>query len=388
MGTRETRSVANKKWFWLEKNRTVSSADIPDILWMFDSHTAIPKLRPVMGDILYPGVTLLTAKMKEGKTFISSQLAASLASGTTFLNGKDFPGFSVPEKQKVIMIVGEDDKQTIEYRMIRNLKAKNLPLFESGDVAIVFLERLAEVRKASPRIEGTVLLEKLIEGWYARGYRSIMIDPLRALEAALGIREYPGTEGLRNVHTRDFLTTMWYNMLAQKFKGLCIVMSLHHGKNKRDHDAGDPGDMIAGTTGLGAGAMTTISLLPMAKYPSGREEKLFESDGPKQRELYIHGRLTRQKRLLVEQHDKTGLWSCLGDVIGKELNEARTEYFEAMRSAGAEKRMVTADEIAGSTGRRKDTVHKVLRRMARSGCVWNGFKVIIQHGKGYRLVPT
>ena len=183
------------------------------------------------------------------------------------------------------------------------------------------------------------------------------------------------------MHTRDFLTMVWYNQLANKFPELSIIVAMHHGKNKRDHDSGDPGDMIAGTTGLGAGAMTTISLLPRQ---GSRDEEM--DTGPKQRELYIHGRLTREKRLLVEQGEKTGLWSCLGDVHETALTYVSETYFTAIRDAGGEKGWVTGEEISKRVGRRTDTVHRVLGRIMRRRAVWMGLVVIAKRGAGYRLV--
>jgi len=383
MGPREVKSIVNKKWHWLEHNRPARlEGDAAGLIWTFDELTVIAKKRPLVGDILYPGVTLMSGKMKEGKSFVLAQLATALASGTTFLNGKEFAGFSVPEKQKVVVFAGEDDPQTIWHRIIKNMRAGHLPKVTSGDLGIVFPERLTEVRNGT-KADGCLVFESLMTGWYKMGYRVVMLDPLRAFEARLGIREYPGTEGLRNVHTRDFLTMVWYNQLANKFPGLAMVVAMHHGKNKRDHDSGDPGDMIAGTTGLGAGAMTTISLLPMGK----RVEDDVGS-GPKQRELYIHGRLTREKRLLLEQNERTGLWSCLGNWRETAMNEVREEYFEAIRALGGQRSVVTSEGIAKETGRRRDTIHKVLRRMVRDGATWNGLRVIVQPNKGYRLVAA
>jgi len=325
---------------------------------------------------------LMSGKMKEGKSFVLAQLATALASGTTFLNGKEFAGFSIPEKQRVVVFAGEDDPQTIWYRIIKNIRAGHLPKVKSGDLSIVFPEKLTEVRNGT-KADGCLVFEALMRGWYEMGYRVVMLDPLRAFEARLGIREYPGTEGLRNVHTRDFLTMVWYNQLANRFPGLAIVAAMHHGKNKRDHDAGDPGDMIAGTTGLGAGAMTTIALLPLGK----RAEDDVGS-GPKQRELYIHGRLTREKRLLLEQSEKTGLWGCLGDWRAAAMNDVREGYFEALKALGGERGVVTSEALARETGRRRDTIHKVLRRMVRDQATWNGLRVIVQPNKGYRLIAA
>lgn len=385
MSNREVGSVVNKKWAWLERTRPRATERLAIDRWSLGKGVAVPKISPIVGDILYPGLTLITAKMKEGKTFLVSQMAVALASGTTFLNGSEFPGFSIPEARRVILVAGEDNRQTLERRIVRNMKAGHLPDFPPGMLEVAFPDQIAKVRlEAGDRVDGARLAEQVLTGWYEEGFRVVFLDPLRAWEAGLGINEYPGTEGNRNVHTRDFLTTMWYNQLADRLPGLCIVVSLHHGKNKRDHDASDPGDMIAGTTGLGAGAMTTISLLP--RKSSGDPADGFDSDGPKQRELYIHGRLTREKRLLVEQGERTGLWACLGDVMERGLTEVSETYFGALRELGGEGGWVRAEDISKLVGRRTDTIHRVLGRMIKRRAALWGRVVAARRGVGYRLV--
>src|SRR5690606_35145699 len=103
---------------------------------------------------------------------------------------------------------------------------------------------------------GLDLFERLVDKWYKAGHRVICIDPLRVLEAALGIATYPGNEITANVWTEDFNTTRYYTRLAQKYHDLCFLISLHHGKNKQGQNKQDPQDMVVGTTGLGAGMVT------------------------------------------------------------------------------------------------------------------------------------
>jgi hypothetical protein len=166
---------------------------------------------------------------------------------------------------------------------------------------------------------------------------------------------------------------------------------MHHGKNKRDHDATDPGDMIAGTTGFGAGAITTISLLPIPEQLNAEED---QASGfiAKRRELYLHGRYTREQRLLIEQDANTGVWRALGSIADELMGHDRQKYFEALMAAGGTSKWVSAEEIARMAGGRTKpgTIHKVLSRARRSGNTYLGWKLAIKRGVagGYRLMES
>lgn len=387
---REVRDVARKKWRWMTNDphglaQRARALRVGDKVeegeldpWVLGKRTVAAKAMPMIGDIIYPGCTLLTAKLKEGKSFLAAQLAFAMASGDTFLNGADFPGFTVRSPGKSIIVAGEDTEGTIATRLLGNVKSGHLPDVEVG---VYFQKRLIDFRERHPRLTGCQRLETMVEAWYRSGVRMIILDPLRVVEASLGVVDYPGVVREMNAHTREFLGIVYYNKLAERYRDLSIVLSLHHGKSKRDHNASDPADMIAGTSGILAGAMTTISLLPT------REVAEWD-DGPKRRELYIHGRMTREHRLLVEQDERTGLWRCLGDVKKLSMSSIRETYMEALMDLGAVERWVPGDEVARRVGRRIDTIHAVLRRMIAGRAQWNGKAIIAQRARGYRLVAT
>lgn len=401
MKRKEVRDVVRKKWRWLQGGAGLelrlsawrtkkTEADIPEIGTGLTSDAIktarVP--RPLVGDFLYPGTTMLTAKMKEGKSFLAMQLALSVATGQKFLNGSKFPGFEVKRSASAVIIAGEDTKGDISARFLGSIAAGHLPTIEhSDDVKLIFNDDLDTVKKAAPpNMPGLALFEALVDRWYKDGYRVIAIDPLRVLEAALGIVDYPGTVAGMNTHTRDFLTTRYYTKIAQGYSDLSIIISMHHGKNKKGQDADDPGDLIAGTTGFGAGAITTIALLPVP------EQLEAEPDGEgqiaKRRQLYIHGRHTREARILVEQSVKTGVWQALGYVEDETTGLARKQYFEALLALGGNEGWISAEAIAKKVGRTQTgTVHKVLNRARRDNEAYLGWRLIIKRGVngGYRL---
>lgn len=402
--SKEVRGVVRKKWRWMQRGEGVVRRaeawkgrleldDIPDVgVGLLSDAIKTASLPPsLVGDFLYPGATMISAKMKEGKSFLAMQLAISIAAGSPFLAGPTHPGFSVLKRQRAVVIAGEDTAGGISARFMGSIAAGYLPkLPDPEDVLIVFNDDLDAVKKAQPKVPGLALFEALVERWYSRGYRIIALDPLRVVEAALGIGEYPGCVPGMNAHAKDFQTMRYYTKIAQKHSDLCILVSMHHGKNKRDHDAMDPGDMIAGTTGFGAGAVTTISLLPIDEKLAA-EEDIKSGAVAKRRELYIHGRHTREQRVLIEQDLGTGVWKAMGSITDELMNKDRQKYFEVLLNIGGTTRYVSAEEIAKAVGRAKPgTVHKVLSRARRKGNTYLGWQLVIKRGTsgGYRLIES
>ena len=404
MTLREVRSVVRKKWAWMNSGTGVTKRaaawrghlkgeDLPDVgVGQTSNEIRTATLPPsLVGDFLYPGATMISAKMKEGKSFLAMQLAMSIATGTPFLKGARHPGFVVKKREKTIIIAGEDTKGGIAARFMGSIASGHLPtLDKSTDVKLLFNDDLDTVRKAHSVAPGLVVFEALVKRWYEQGYRVIAIDPLRVLEAALGIDDYPGWTLKMNAHAKDFQTMRYYTKIAQQYNDLVILVSMHHGKNKRDHDASDPGDMIAGTTGFGAGAMTTISLLPIDDRLNADEDPKHQDMVPKRRELYLHGRYTREYRVLIEQDLATGVWHALGNVADELMGQERQRYFEALLTIGGNTRYVSAEEIAKQAGGRTKagTVHKVLSRARRKGNTYLGWRLVVKRGLsgGYRLV--
>jgi len=405
MPRHEVRQVVVKKWRWMQRGDGLSRRadawrghlsvdDLPDIgVGLLSNEIRTAKLPPsLVGDFLYPGATMISAKMKEGKSYIAMQLALSVATAVPFLaNAPKHMGFPVRAKQKTIIIAGEDTAGGIAHRFLGSIAAGHLPTIgKNDDIKLVFNDDLDEVRRIGGRIHGLALFETLIERWYKQGYRIIAVDPLRVLEAALRVDEYPGTSKGMNAHARDFHTMRYYTKVAQKYDDLVIIISMHHGKNKRDHDGSDPGDMIAGTTGFGAAAITTISLLPVPESLNATEGK----GGliPKRRELYLHGRYTREQRVLVEQSPTTGVWIALGLVHDELTSDALKTYYEALMRAGGTEKWVSAEEIAKAVGARTPPkkVHAILNKAMREGSNYLGWRLTVKRGigGGYKFVES
>lgn len=403
MSAKEVNEVVRKTWNWMQRGagvqrraeawrRVSDDIELPKIGTSLMSSAIRDALMPesIVGDFLYPGATMISAKMKEGKSFLAMQLALSVATGTPFLGGDKHDGFLVRAKKKVVVMTLEDTAGGIQHRFYGNLAAGHLATPAGDDVVLVFAEDLEKLRAEMPdKMPGVAIFENLVQRWYNQGYRVIAIDPLRVFEATLGVSDYPGTFGGMNVHARDFQTMRYFTSLAQQYDDLSFLISMHHGKNKSGHEATDPGDMIAGTTGFGAGAITTISLLPIpATLEAGDEDA--EGYTSKRRELYIHGRYTRECRMLIEQDKGTGVWKAIGKVADEMMSNDREQYFRAMIELGGADRWLLAKEIAKAVGTKEVSVHKMLKRALMKGSTYNGWRLQIKRGPGggYRLIAA
>lgn len=404
MARREVLDVVRKTWNWMQRGaglakradawRQVKSELVVEGrgAGLFDESIAGARMpESIVGDFLYPGATMISAKMKEGKSYLTMQLALSVATGEPFLKGPKHEGFLVKAKRKVCILALEDTPAGIQKRFHRNIAAGHLPRATGKDVMLLFAADLARERENVPeKIDGLVLFEALVDKWYKDGYRVIAIDPLRVLEAELRVVDYPGCVPGMNIHARDFQTMRYFTNLAQQYSDLCILVSMHHGKNKSGHAASDPGDMIAGTTGFGAGAVTTISLLPAPKQLEADDEDR-EGNTSKRRELYLHGRYTREARMLIEQNKDTGVWVTIGRVSDELMSSDREKYFRTLIEMGATEKFFSAEDIAKAIGTpRADTVHKMLKRCVLRGSTYNGWRILVKRGPGggYRLVTT
>lgn len=407
MPRKEVAAVARKKWNWMQRGEglarranawgdskaQIDADDLPEVGVGLLDHS-IQRAAPLdflIADFLQPGATMLTAKMKEGKSFLSMQLALALATMTPFMGGKEHPGFAVNKRSRVVILAGEDTAEGMGSRFAGSIATGHLPeLARSDDVLVVFNDQLDRVRESAPsKVSGLALFESLVERWYKQGYRVILLDPLKVLEGALHIFAYPGTQQGMNAHTRDFQTLRYYTKVAQQYNDLRIVVSLHHGKTKREQNQGDPGDLIAGTSGSGAGAVATMSLLPTLESLQAEEDPK-EGYAPKRREFYVHGRDTREKRVLVEQDIRTGLWRVIGVISDLVTTESRKNLFEALMHSGATDNYVSAEVIAKKAGMKSGGVHKVLNKARRESATYLGWKLLVKKGPtgGYRLVES
>jgi hypothetical protein len=362
--------------------------------WTPRAKDPIRVLRPLVGNFLYPGATILSAKLKEGKSYLCAQLACSIATGVPFLaggvNGHSWRGFSVAKPVDVIMVAGEDDEALIDNRFKKRWRAGQLPNAE-GHIQIYLADHLKKIREANPGVDGIDLLEQMMEKWYSLGYRVFFFDPLVVIEFGFGITKYPGgVEGRQNVHSKDMLVAFYYQRLAQRFPGTAIIVSMHHGKNKLGHDASDPADMIAATSGYGAGVMGTIAILPCSKV--GKDDEDDDEEHGKRRELFFLGRHTPMQRLLIEQDTGTGLWKCLGQV--EDAGGTRTPvqsllpYLRVLDKLGGKDRVVSRLEIAREVGKSPATVAVRMGLIGRGAMVYDGCELSSRPGVngGYRLV--
>jgi hypothetical protein len=175
----------------------------------------------------------------------------------------------------------------------------------------------------------------------------------------------------------------YYTRLGQRYGDLAFVISMHHGKNKRDHDASDPADMISTTSGTTGGTLTTLALLRAPEQMEAQEVRGVKAE---RREFFIGGRDTRTQRYLIEQSPATGIWSTIGNLRDEMTSEARARYFESMLELGADREWVSAKKVASACRVTDRAIRQAISRGRNE--TWKGYRLMIKRGPdgGFKLV--
>lgn len=290
-------------------------------------------LRFAVPGILPEGLALLAGKPKFGKSFLAMGLAIAVASGGFAL------GSILCDEGDVLYCALEDSERRLHDRLHKMLpyggKMPNRLHFET----------------IAPRV-GDGLIEKL-ETWLEAHpeARLIILDTWRCIkpEASRGASAYDDDAmGMNPVHR-----------LASSRPGLCILV-IHH---TRKMEADDPFDTISGTHGLTGVADT---LMVLAKH--GESAK-----------LSAQGRDLDGYEKAMNRDAQTGGWLVSGDARELAKTGERQAILDVLNDADAE--AISLAAIASATGKRKDNLVHLLKRLVVEGLVEK-----VGHGK-YRSVP-
>lgn len=280
-------------------------------------------VRFVVPGLLPEGLAILAGKPKFGKSFAVMDMAIAVASG-----GKAFGKIDC-DPGDVLYCALEDGERRLQDRL-----RKMLPLGEANDAP----DRL-HIETNAPRLDDGLI--DALEGW-VEGHpeaRLIVLDTWVHIKPAGNGRttQYDeDAQGLRPLHH-----------FAKRHPGLAVVV-IHH---TRKLDADDPFDTISGTHGLTGIADT---LLVMAR----------QGDTAK---LCGQGRDIEGYEKAIERDLLTGGWRILGDASERAKTGERQAILELLQEAEGEP--LTLATIASSTGKRKDNVSHLLKRLAGEGLV-------------------
>ena len=302
---------APKEWRKHSVPTTMSAAALMD--------KELPPVKWAVSGVLPEGVAILAGKPKMGKSWLALGLCVSVAAGGYAL-GK------IPAQCGGALYLGLEDQ---ERRLQRRLKK-----ILAGDAAPGGLE----VAWSWPRLDqgGAEALRTYLED--RPDLRLVVIDTLKKIR--------PRESGSRGVYDLDYEALEPLLPLAAEY-GVAILV-VHH---LRKLEAGDPFDMISGSTGLTGGVDGALVL----KRDRGKQDAT----------LAIDGRDVEEPTELALRWDADiASWSLMGDAEEFRMSEERRGIVDLLRRVGEP---LGPKDIAQVLGRNYGAVRVMLSEMVKDG---------------------
>src|SRR5215211_7200115 len=300
-----------KDWRKHSVPTTITAAELMD--------KELPPVKWAVSGVLPEGVTILAGKPKMGKSWLALGLCVSVAAGGYAL-GK------IPAECGGALYLGlEDQERRLQRRLKKVLAGEAAP---SG----------LEVAWSWPRLDqgGVESLRKYLED--RPDIRLVVIDTLKKIR--------PRESGSRGVYDLDYEALEPLLPLAAEF-GVAILV-VHH---LRKMEAGDPLDMISGSTGLTGGVDGVLIL----KRDRGKQDAT----------LAIDGRDVEEPTELALRWDADiASWSLMGGAEEYRQSEERRGIVNLLRRAGEP---LGPKDIAQVLGRNYGAVRVMLSEMVKDG---------------------
>jgi DNA-binding transcriptional ArsR family regulator len=323
---------------WDAEERS-SAAVLPPLITATELYRGqIVTLRPLFEGLLWDGLTMLIARPKAGKSWLTLQIAVTVAGGL------QVDGMTALEHGAVLYGALEEPKA----RTMARLKQ----LAPDGD----WTQNLHFVYELLPLMGGGAeqlgaLLQKLRP-------RLVVLDTFTALVKA-------GGKGGSDVFRSQYAEVSRIRKLAEDF-GTAIIVVHHMRKGMSDGAI----EAVAGTGGIAAAVDT---LWQLKRKPEAEAT------------LDVVGRET-EERTLAMRFDRDPLgWRILGDDDAQLLNSDRRQVLELLREEGA----LSPAQIAAELGKSRPAVRMLLKRMKDDVLVKKqGLKYIPTHTKSYSVTES
>jgi hypothetical protein len=271
-----------------------------------------PELRPIFRDLLWNGLTMLIARPKAGKSWLTLQLAAHKA------GGRQVDGLTAVDCGQVLYGAFEEPKARTMKRLLQ--------IAEPGEWA----DRLQFVYDLLPLMGGGAeQLRLLVEQTKPR---LVVLDTLTALIKGGGKRE-------SDVFRSQYAEVSCIRKIAEDFQTAIVVV--HHTRKGMSDGAIEA---IAGTGGIGA-AIDAVWHLKR------------KSDG--EATLDTIGRESEEKTFALRFDQDPFGWRVLGDDAEQLLTGERRELLILLRDEGA----LTPADIAINLGKSRPAIRMLLKRM-------------------------
>jgi hypothetical protein len=292
----------------------ILTTDWPEPVW------AIPELLPA-------GLTILAGKPKVGKSWLSLQIAQSVAAGGVTLGMRVSAG-------PILYLALEDPPRRLKERMLK----QNWPVGLPAEFMALgqFADQIGDLCKG-----GSELLARQIE---SRGYRLVVIDTLS--------RAVRGDQA-----DVDEMTSALVPIQEMAHAHNCAAVMIDHHR-KGFGTSPDAVTDILGSTAKGATPDCIWGLYRESGKPGAK--------------LAIIGRDVVEQTLALTWDGLTGCWQCDGDADELELTERRQEILDALDDLGA----IGVTELAKAIEQNKGNTYKRLQDLVNAG-------LVIRKGKKY-----
>jgi hypothetical protein len=306
----------------------------------------IPATRWLVDKLIAPGLTLLAAPPKAGKSYLALQMALCVASGRPFLdretNASPVCYFDLEEEHELLLdrvgpiqkAHGINDEVPIKFKL-------TIP---TGDEAVA------------------ALAEQI-----ALGYKLLIVDIFARM------RDEVNEDAKKNAYARDYKVIATIADFAMQHTGIAIII-IHHA-NKGTHD--DWQAKISGSYGLAGGSHANIYMgRPDMRGSKSDDEK---AEAIRFRILHAVGKRVPEQEVVVEQMHNMGGWQCSelrsGEIL---LSLKRREVIAFLQQRYPA--YVSAKEVAASMGSTLKSVQQMMYLMGVKGLIESEG----QGGAGYR----
>jgi AAA domain/Winged helix-turn-helix DNA-binding len=298
----------------------------------------IVPLRPLLKDLLWDGLTMLIARPKAGKSWLTLQCAVQVAGGrqvdgmTALDHGPVLYGaFEEPQARTMARLrkLAPEGPWTENLHFVYDL----LPLMGGGAEQLAAL-----IQKVRPRL--------------------VVLDTFTALVKT-------GAKNGSDVFRSQYAEVSRLRKLAEEFHTAIVVV--HHTRKGQSESAIES---VAGTGGIAAAIDTLWQL-----------KRKTEGEGT----LEVVGRETEEHTLAMQFNSEPLGWSILGDDDAQLLNTERRQVLDLLRDDGA----LTPAQIAAELAKTRPAVRMLLKRMKDDGQITKqGFRYIPTHSVSYRVTES
>jgi hypothetical protein len=295
----------------------------------------LPEARWAVPDVLPEGVTILAGKPKIGKSWLALGLGVAVGSGGHAL------GKIAVEPGEALYMGLEDNVRRLQKRMRKMLAGGEAP-------------RRLEVTTDWPQLdEGGV---EALDGWLDKrpDARLVVVDTLKKIR--------PREASRRGVYDLDYEALEPLIPLASA-RGVAILV-VHH---LRKLEAGDPLDMISGSTGLTGGVDGAMVL----KRDRGKQDATLVVDGRD---------IEEPSEFALRWDADIASWSLMGDAEEYRQSEERRRIMGLLMRIDEP---MQPKDIAEALEKNRSTTRVLLANMKQDGQVEDTGKgyVVAQHHK-------